>query len=73
MYDNAINYWSVDQVMKMYEYIKTLESLSLDEHVEDFCINEKDLEILKSLKDDIKKLSEKFKEYVDHHCILRVF
>lgn len=75
LYDNAINYWSLEQVIEMRNLIKNLyespeQVLNNNYDVYD---NNQLLSKVKEYKDDIYKLLEFFEYYVENKAIIKVF
>jgi hypothetical protein len=73
LYDNAICYWSVDQVARMYEILK--EMYENPEEMFNFVdgAGEPSIKKAKILKDDTYKLMKCFENYVQNKAIIYVF
>ncbi len=70
LYDNTINYWSVDQVVCMRNMLQKLNDFPEEFHIyEDMQNTKNKIE----LKKDISTLLDFFNFYVDNKCIIRVF
>jgi hypothetical protein len=63
-----LNYWSTECVENIYNLL-----VKLYENPSDILFDEVDVENALYLKDDILKLKDLFKIYVDNKCIIKVF
>lgn len=74
LYDNAISYWSVDQVEKIYQLIKKFYECPSDVlYDDDEKYLEKQLKRAVELRHDTYKLLEFFSDYVANKAIICVF
>jgi hypothetical protein len=68
LYNNLINYWSLDQVNKIYVTLKIL----YNNPAMAVCCEE-DLKTAEKMKPDILLLMKYFEKYVENKCVIIVF